>query len=485
MRDWSMPSDSALEVKDSLPRSGKTSLPNLDSLPHPSSTLSESVHSVAELRWDLAFVAILIYLVVEYSRLQEMYPIFKPLHLAKAMVVLCILGLFFARRSYFEKRSSRGVDIALLAFWVSALFSVFFARAPELAWAAFVETLSWAVIYFLLSRILISSARLRVFVFLFLLLNFKLGQFVIRYYFLEISWGRSQQYLAAQGVGAGSTDFFGNSADLGVAMVVAWAIAGALIFGESKKFTRLLLLSSFVVFFGAILLCGSRGAVVGAAAVALAAWAKNPKKIAGIVILFFFIFGTYYFLPEGSREKMLSAMDYQHDPTAFHRTLLWKAGIKMFEEHPAFGVGFANFGRVYEEQFANDDPDRGRASARIEWVPHSTYIQALSETGLAGSLSLLALLILCFRLNARTRRQLKLLGRASQRSFEYRLSIGLDLALVGYLVSGAFVAVLYYPHLWFLLGLSVALHVTVLRQEPQTEPAEPESYDRRLVLTPY
>jgi len=35
---------------------------------------------------------------------------------------------------------------------------------------------------------------------------------------------------------------------------------------------------------------------------------------------------------------------------------------------------------------------------------------------------------------------------------------GLNLAMVGYLLSGAFLAVLYYPHLWVLLGLSVGLN---------------------------
>jgi hypothetical protein len=30
--------------------------------------------------------------------------------------------------------------------------------------------------------------------------------------------------------------------------------------------------------------------------------------------------------------------------------------------------------------------------------------------------------------------------------------------MVGYLTSGAFLSVLYYPHLWILLGLSVAVN---------------------------
>lgn len=432
--------------------------------------------------WNLAFLGILGYLIVEYSRLQEMYPVLKPLHLGKVMVALSVVGLLVSPSTRGEKRPVRGIDVALLAFMFGVCLSVLFAEDPHLAWVHFSDALTWAVTYFLISRILVSSSRLRIFVFLLFLLNLKLAQFVIRYYFMEVSWGRDAKYLATVGVGAGSTDYFGNSADLGLAMVVVWALAGSLIFGEPKKLSRLFLWSCFMGFFGAILLCGSRGAVVGSAAVALVAWGRNPKRIGGVVTLLFFIVGTYYFLPQGNKDKMRSAWDWQNDPTAFHRTLLWKAGLKMFETHPLFGVGLSNFGRVYSTDYSAEDPDAGRANSGEEWVPHSIYVQSLSETGLAGTVPLVALWLLFFRLNARTRRRLQTLGLANRSNFEYRLSIGLDFALVGYLVSGAFIAVIYYPHLWFLLGLSVALHTACLRKQPAVEDAEPSVQTRRFAL---
>ncbi|MGB2890209.1 MAG: hypothetical protein WBC04_21140, partial [Candidatus Acidiferrales bacterium] len=116
------------------------------------------------------------------------------------------------------------------------------------------------------------------------------------------------------------------------------------------------------------------------------------------------------------------------------------------------------------------------------WVPHSLYVQALSETGLAGSVPLLALWVFFFRLNARTRRRLQALGLADRRNFEYRLSVGLDLAMVGYLVSGAFIAVIYYPHLWILLGLSAGLYVACLQKQPAIELAEPRDPERKFAL---
>ena len=94
----------------------------------------------------------------------------------------------------------------------------------------------------------------------------------------------------------------------------------------------------------------------------------------------------------------------------------------------------------------------------MAWAPHSIYLQGLAELGILGCLPLLIIFWLPFQLNAKTRKFFRALGKEKTRRFEYQLALGLDLALVAYLVSGAFLTVLYYPHLWFILGLSAALY---------------------------
>jgi putative inorganic carbon (hco3(-)) transporter len=433
-----------------------------------------------EPHWDLAFAVLLAYLFVEYSNLPTMYPILQPLRLGKALVFLCALGAMASEQIRNQRNNSHDIDFTLLVFFLACCSSALFAVQGQEAWGGVGDVFRWLVIYFLISRILTNPWRLRIALFLLLVLHLKMAQFAIRDYFAQRSYGRSDEFLSAHGVGAGTANFFGNAGDFGVAMCVIWALAASLFFGETKKGPRIFYGVCFALFFMAIMVCGSRGAVLGAAAAALATWAKNPKRIGGMVMTLVLLITTVYFLPEASKQRMLSGMHWEKDETATIRIGLWKAGLRMFQDNPVFGVGLGNFPHTFATHY--NDFSTKRSYAPGEWVPHSIYIQALSELGVMGSLPLLAILFLFFRLNGLTRKRLKTIGFGDRRNFEYRLSLGLDLALVTYLVTGAFLTVLFYPHLWVLLGFSVALHTACLNKRPKTSVAQPSDEERALVL---
>jgi hypothetical protein len=50
---------------------------------------------------------------------------------------------------------------------------------------------------------------------------------------------------------------------------------------------------------------------------------------------------------------------------------------------------------------------------------------------------------------------------------------GLDGAMIGYLASGFFVTVLFYPYLWFALGMTSALYAATLSEAARTAPPRP------------
>jgi O-antigen ligase len=94
-------------------------------------------------------------------------------------------------------------------------------------------------------------------------------------------------------------------------------------------------------------------------------------------------------------------------------------------------------------------------------LPHNFFVEALAELGYTGLLALFFLLIGTFVLNAKTRALARRLGGSGELS--WHIAWGLDGALIGYIASGFFVTVLYYPYLWVNLGMTVAVHLSVAR----------------------
>jgi putative inorganic carbon (HCO3(-)) transporter len=403
-------------------------------------------------RWDLAFFGVLLYLLVEYFRPGEKYAMLANLGLGKLVVGLALLGWIVSPSLNRDKQvSTSALDFGIVGFVIASFLASCFAQFQDWAWIGFTDTVRLAVIYFVISRVVASPWRLRIFAFLLILLNLKMAQFVVRNYVLARSTGLSEMTIITRGVGAGSAGLFADSGDLGVAMCVAWPLGIALFFGESKKFWKLFLIGSSLACLAAALVCGSRGAVVGVVASVIVALARNPRKLAAAFMVLLLLLGALFVLPGASKERFRSAMDWRQDPTSMDRIYLWRAGFRMFADHPLVGVGPNNFAPLRASYSKLDEP------VARQWVAHSIYMQALTELGSLGTIFELALIVCFLRLNARTRKRLKALQEKGRPSFEYCLAVGLDLAFVGYLVSGAFITVLYYPHLWVLLGMAGGL----------------------------
>lgn len=409
----------------------------------------------AEPRWSLGFLGLLLYVFVEYTSLPDMYPALAPLHTGKIVVGLALLGYLVAPHVRSLAKGTGLIDAAMLLLFFTAFLSACFNYQRVGIWSGFSDVVKWIVIYFLVSRLLSSRWRIRGFLFLFLLLNLKLAQFAVHSYIRAGDAGFSgMEIIKLGGASGGSTAFFGNAADFGLAMCVVWGLSWALFFRKGNKlFWQVFLGVCFVAFLLAILVCGSRGAVLGAAAIVLAAVLRTPKKTGAILLLLLFGASLAFVLPGASKTRFDHALHWHQDKDAYSRLMLWKAGLYMWANHPLFGVGAYEFGHVF---VANP--------VYVSWSPygtaahatHSLYIEAIAELGTAGTLLLLIAVLAFFRLNAKTRKWALENDPDGRRSWDYCLAAGLDLAMVGYLVSGAFLAVLYYPHLWILLGLGVA-----------------------------
>jgi O-antigen ligase len=101
-------------------------------------------------------------------------------------------------------------------------------------------------------------------------------------------------------------------------------------------------------------------------------------------------------------------------------------------------------------------------------LPHNIFIQAGAELGVTGLVAFIALVIVTLVINRRTRGLMKAQGESGR--FMFEMAHGLDAALIGFLVSGFFVTVLFYPFFWINLAMSVALHNAALAASSSTGP---------------
>jgi O-antigen ligase len=88
-------------------------------------------------------------------------------------------------------------------------------------------------------------------------------------------------------------------------------------------------------------------------------------------------------------------------------------------------------------------------------VCHNIFIQCASELGYMGLAVFIFMIAFTFINNSQTRRLASQIATKNQ--FFFYMAHGLDGALVGYLVSGFFVTVLYYPYFWINLAMTVSL----------------------------
>jgi probable O-glycosylation ligase (exosortase A-associated) len=259
------------------------------------------------------------------------------------------------------------------------------------------------------------------------------------------------EWVITQGTGAGATSFLSNATDFGAAMCVVFPFALYVMQYSKRPALRLVGLVSAILFVLSIVRTGSRGAAVALAAMAVVYWFRSHYKLpVGLAIVGIMAI-VWISAPKSWQERFISAKDYNKDATASARLDYWKAGVEMAVKHPLLGVGMYNFPFNYV---------LGGGDEAI--VPHSIFIQAAAELGVPGLILLLSFLYIGFSRNHQTRRFAR--GETGRERSLRGMADALDVSLVGFVVSGAFLTILYYPHIFVILAMIVALHAVAQKE---------------------
>ncbi len=265
---------------------------------------------------------------------------------------------------------------------------------------------------------------------------------------------------------------FSDENEYAMLMNLLFPITCFLFVGEENKINKIFYLSMSMVFLAGVVISHSRGGFVGLVAIMFFMWIKMTKNmLKSSVIILCVILGLVIIAPASYWEEMSTLRQGTSESTAASRIYFWTIAIRQFIDHPVIGVGVNNYG-VWLPDYANRDDklsDGSRVTGytrRYGRVAHSLYFTLLAELGILGSVFFALLVYHYFKNSIHMEKTFTSVnpgkndkGTNSDGGLRIwrSLNLGLTGGMIGFLVSGAFVSVLFFPYLWVLCALNAAL----------------------------
>lgn len=391
-------------------------------------------------RQPLSFWLVSLYLFLEYVRPQQIYAPIAGWPIPFWTIVLC--GVVFLLEGAKLRRRHLG-DWLMAGATLAVVLATITAYDPAYARANYSSFFGWLIVYVLITNIVSTRHRFYVFLLLYLLYCIKMTQHGVR------SWAASGFSFIRIGVGC-APGWFQNSGECGAQMDVLFPISLFLFLALYKYWARwkrwVYLAALPIGSLMTIIASSSRGAVIGLAGAGLWFVAKSRRRLQALTVAVLVSGLSWYFMPSAFKVRFRTIGE---DQTSETRITYWRDGLEIMRQHPVFGVGYYNW-LPYYRRFYNPSGQ----------VPHNIFIEAGAQEGYVGLLAFVACILGTFVINARTRRLGKRLGEVGV--FYRNIAHGLDAALVGFLVSGSFVTILYYPFFWINFAMAVSLNVAAL-----------------------
>jgi len=254
--------------------------------------------------------------------------------------------------------------------------------------------------------------------------------------------------------------FLGDGNDYSMSLCILLGFQLNIALGQQSRFKKIFSWILLGLLMLTIIGTQSRGATLGMAAVFGYMWWCSPRKAVGVVAIVVALLGVLMYAPAVYFERMSTLSAPQEDGSAEGRLHAWRAGTKMALAHP-LGVGAGNFPNNFPKYRAPDAPNR--------WMTaHSMYFLILGELGFLGLLLLLKLVFGNFRSNARLRKRLleeqERIKEPTRFAADIRTLNAFNASIVGMSVAGAFLSVTYYPHVFVMVGLCIALRRVIAEE---------------------
>lgn len=222
---------------------------------------------------------------------------------------------------------------------------------------------------------------------------------------------------------------------------------------ENSRLLRRLLYAGFACCVVSVVLTYSRGGQLGLIAVLAIICIKARRKFIGIVLIVACLLAILTFAPEKWMERMSTTAHGQLDQSAQQRLVAWRTAWRLVQDYPIAGAGFNSL--PDEELFMSyqAEPLPGGFTST---GPHSIYFQMMADQGFVGLGLFLAFIGSCIASLRTLRRKAVQMTRAS---WIVNYSHMIEVSLIGYMVSGAFLGLGYFDLFYHIAATTIVLKI--------------------------
>ncbi len=407
------------------------------------------------------YVGLIIVIVCEFAGIVTLIPDLGTIRFLGLMVGFLILGwikgLFLDRNIEIPSYQQ---NWAQLGFLFVMGMSVFFAYVHSTAFFAFLQQLGTIVLYFIIISLLDTRHKLKGFILSYLLVNAYMAYLgLYNYFILE----KDIDNLAIGGFAAGGDDF---------AVIISAAIPFSFYLYQAERSIKLKMFYALltVVFITAVICAFSRGGWVTLIGMAFLFTIFSSNRLRTTVIILIAFLVVFYTLPPRFGEEFNTIFtEYSTNTgTTQNRFELWNASIQMFLDHPIIGIGMLNFASVYGRFYMPEN-----AESHVWIHAHSIYFTLIAELGLLGTVFFVLIIYWIIKDNRSITRRFK--NTHLTNSLPFALSQSLMVSLLGYLLGGVFLSILYYPPLYIMAALTVASRNIVDKEEKDSKLFSPST----------
>src|SRR5215510_6644419 len=391
--------------------------------------------------YRFAFRLLYLFTLLLYVRPNDLIPAMGAFPLAKIVAIIAPLAYIYAQYMLGKPvfRWTIEVKMVIVMLLLAVMFTPFAVSPGDSVTTLNEVFIKTVTIFILIIGVVNTRERLRAIIKLTVVCGAWLTAFAIK------SYATGNFTLKGDRIEGLVGGMFGNPNDLAAALNMLIPLAVALALTSAGAIRLLYAVCALLLVCGVVVTFSRSGFITLAAVSGVMLWkfgrGSRPSvalaTLAVSVLLLLVFSGAY-------RSRLMTIFDPSSDSSgsAQQRVDLLERGLGLSLRHPIIGLGMGNF-HIYSIH---------------EKVAHNGYVETAAELGMIGLLAYLTIILAPLRGLAKIEMDRIKPGARADLDAKY-LSIGLQAALIAYIINSFFLSIQYLWYLYYAAGFAVALRL--------------------------